>query len=224
MIEVPVLEGRDRAPVVLCLGAHGDDIEIGCGGTVLRLVEGFPTAQFHWVVFSGDERRRGEATASAEAFLSGGDRTQVEVHGFRESYFPHDWAPIKDTFEELATAVRPDLILTHCLEDRHQDHRTVSELTHNTFRNHLILEYEIPKYDGDLAPVGVFVPLSQAHMDRKADLLMEHFGSQRSRSWFDRRTFEGLARLRGVECNSSGGFAEGFRSRKVTLGISGSEC
>lgn len=217
MIGLPLLAGAGSEPVILLLGAHSDDIEIGAGGTVLRLAEEVPQARIHWVVFSGDEERHAEARASANAFLSGCSSFEVELHSFRESYFPHEWDRVKDAFEDLARRVRPDLVVTHCLEDRHQDHRTVAELTHNTFRNHLVLEYEIPKYDGDLGPVGLFVPLSAEQMAAKTSLLMEHFGSQRSRTWFDEATFEGLARIRGVECNSPGRFAEGFRSRKLVL-------
>ncbi len=209
--------------MVVALGAHSDDIEIGCGGTILRLAEEQPTATIHWVVFSADDEREQEARASAVAFTDGVADVRVSVHRFRESYFPYVGDELKDAFEDLKRQVDPDLVLTHCLEDRHQDHRAVAELTHNTFRDHTILEYEIPKFDGDLQPTGVFVPLTHNQMRAKNELLMEHFGSQRSRSWFDPQTFAGLARIRGVECNAAEGYAEGFRCRKAVVGLGASE-
>lgn len=222
MRELPLLHGIGREPVIVALGAHCDDIEIGCGGTILRLAGECPAATLHWVVFSADDEREGEARASASAFADGVADTHVTVHRFRESYFPFVGDELKDSFEDLKRRVDPDLVLTHCLEDRHQDHRLVAELTHNTFRDHTILEYEIPKFDGDLRPTTVFVPLARDHMSRKNDLLMEHFGSQRSRSWFDPETFAGLARIRGVECNAPDGYAEGFRCRKTVVGFAAS--
>lgn len=219
MLTLPLLHNAGPRPTVLLLGAHSDDIEIGCGGTVLRLVEAHPDATFHWVVFAADDARAAEARASSAAFLSDASAATVEVLAFRESYFPFVGDALKDAFEQLKARVRPDLVLTHCLEDRHQDHRTVAELTHNTFRDHLVLEYEIPKYDGDLQPTSVFVPLSAAQITRKVELLDTHFESQRDRSWFDPETFRGLARIRGVESNAPDGYAEGFRSRTIVMGL-----
>lgn len=202
---------------VLCLGAHADDIEIGCGGTILHWSARNPDLEFHWVVFAARGDRRIEAQRSAEAFLASSQEPRIELHSFRDSFFPSDFSEIKQTFEELKTKVSPDVILTHHGLDKHQDHRVISELTWNTFRHHLILEYEIPKYDGDLGQPNVFVALDEATCDRKVDLLYEHFPTQAGRTWFDRDTFRGLMRLRGVECAAPDRFAEAFYGRKVRL-------
>jgi LmbE family N-acetylglucosaminyl deacetylase len=205
---------------LLCLGAHCDDIEIGCGGAVLRLIEIFPEVACHWVVFSSNSERRQEALGSAAAFLQGVPeaRRTIAVESFRESYFPWVGADIKDYFQErLAVQTRPDLIFTHFRDDRHQDHRVVSDLTWNAFRDHMILEYEIPKYDGDLAAPNLYVALGETIAERKIRLLLEHFASQRSRRWFDADTFKGLMRLRGVESNAPERFAEAFYCRKAVL-------
>ncbi|MGB8223259.1 MAG: PIG-L deacetylase family protein [Polyangiales bacterium] len=200
---------------VLCLGAHADDIEIGCGGTILRLTQQNPSLQFHWVVFSAGGDRHAEAASSAEAFLRSCQKRQIDLHSFQDGFFPSNFSNIKQTFEHLKTAVAPDVILTHYASDRHQDHRVVSELTWNTFRSHLILEYEIPKYDGDLGQPNVFVALDEALCDQKIDLLYEHFPTQAGKTWFDRDTFRGLMRLRGVESAAPGRFAEAFYGRKL---------
>lgn len=202
---------------VLCLGAHADDIEIGCGGTILRWAEQNPHAKFHWVVFAAHGDRRAEAERSAHDFLAASTGPHVELHTFRDSFFPSDFAEIKETFEALKATVSPDVILTHHGADKHQDHRVVSELTWNTFRSHLILEYEIPKYDGDLGHPNAFVALDEATCDKKIDLLYEHFPTQAGRTWFDRDTFRGLMRLRGVECAAPDRFAEAFHARKLRL-------
>lgn len=202
---------------VLCLGAHADDIEIGCGGTILRWSKQNPDLKFHWVVFAARGGRRGEAEGSANAFLAGSPDPAVTLHSFRDSFFPSDFEDIKNTFETLKHDVAPDVILTHYGSDRHQDHRIVSELTWNTFRHHLILEYEIPKYDGDLGQPNAFVPLDEATCERKIDLLYEHFPTQAGRSWFDRDTFRGLMRIRGIECAAPHRFAEAFYARKLQL-------
>lgn len=202
----------------LLLGAHSDDIEIGCGGTLLALLGASPATRVRWVVFSGDGERAEEARASADAFLAEAEDATVDLHGFRDGFFPHHGAEIKERFEELK-GFAPDLILTHRGTDRHQDHRVISELTWNTFRNHLVLEYEIPKYDGDLGRPNVFMPLSEELRTRKVDLLLEYFASQRQKSWFTRETFEGIMRIRGIECASPTGYAEGFDARKITLGL-----
>jgi len=211
-----VLGGNDAPLRLLCLGAHPDDIEIGCGGTLLRLLAQRPDTSVTWVVFSGDSVRAREAKASAEAFL-GGATGEVLVRDFRESYFPNVASDIKDFFETLKRGAAPDIVFTHRREDLHQDHRTIDELTWNTFRDHLILEYEIAKYEGDLGHPNVFVPLTDALARRKVELLMRHFPSQSSRSWFRAVTFEALMRLRAVECNAPDGFAEGLYGRKIRL-------
>jgi LmbE family N-acetylglucosaminyl deacetylase len=206
-----------RPPKVLCLGAHSDDIEIGCGGTILRLVEQYPGCVLHWVVFSALGVRAGEAQIAATLF--GGNAI---VHGpllksFQDGFMPFSGAEVKDLFEELKQTVRPDLILTHSRMDAHQDHRLIGELTWNTYRDHLILEYEIPKYDGDLGRPCVFVPLEERQYQRKVRYLMEAFPSQHPKRWFQPETFLSLMRLRGMECNSPSGHAEAFYCRKLVL-------
>jgi len=203
---------------VLCLGAHSDDIEIGCGGTVLTLIASHPGIEFDWVVLSATGKRRKEAEAGAAAFLSGAARKSVTVKGFRDGYFPYIGGGIKDWFEELKKSVKPDLIFTPYRRDLHQDHRLVSELTWNTFRDHLILEYEIPKYDGDLGAPNVFVSLNRAIADKKTRLLQECFVSQSGNQWFNKETFAAIMRLRGVEANAASGRAEAFYGRKLVLG------
>jgi LmbE family N-acetylglucosaminyl deacetylase len=207
-----------RRPVrVLCVGAHSDDIEIGCGGSILELIRSRPDVEIRWVVFSATGSRGEEAARSARRFLGRRAAKAVELHGFRDGFFPAQFEPIKETFEEVARSFRPDLVFTHGREDRHQDHRIVSDLTWNTFRRQLVLEYEVPKWDGDIGIPNCFVPLSAAVMRRKVRLLMEGFGSQRNKDWFDEETFRGLARLRGVECRAPSGYAEAFSGRKLTV-------
>ena len=215
MRPLALIEPREDALEILCLGAHCDDIEIGCGGTVLRLVKEVPNARFHWVVLSSNDVRSTEAQGSAEHFLAG--KQDIRIERFRESYFPWTGAEIKDYFEGLKADMDPDLILTHHRDDRHQDHRLVAELTWNTWRNNLILEYEIPKYDGDLGSPNVFVVLDDATARRKVDGIVDHFPSQRRRAWFDADTFRALLRLRGMEANAPSRFAEGFYGSKVVL-------
>lgn len=202
---------------LLCLGAHSDDIEIGCGGTVLRIAAEIPDLIVRWIVFSGDERRRTEARNSATAILEHVSKKQIEVLGFRDGYFPSQRADIKDYFESVKRDFNPSLILTHWQNDAHQDHRLLAELTFNTFRNHLALEYEIPKYDGDLGNPNFFVPLSRAQLQRKIDTILQHFVSQRGRGWFEDETFAAMARLRGVGCNAPEGVAEAFYARKIVF-------
>jgi LmbE family N-acetylglucosaminyl deacetylase len=208
---------RDRALTILCLGAHSDDIEIGCGGTLLTLLDRYPTAAVHWVVLGAAGTRAAEAEASAGAFLRHAGRRHITVHGFRDGFFPADWVALKEAFEALKRDLSPDLILTHHRSDRHQDHRTVAELSWNTFRNHLVMEYEIPKYDADLGSPNLFVPLSRERAEAKVELLMTHFATQRQRSWFTPDTFWGLMRLRGIESASPSGFAEAFHAPKLLL-------
>jgi len=202
---------------VLLLGAHSDDIEIGCGGTVLRLLASNPGASVHWIVFSGGGDRAKEAEASAARFLAGAASRNVEVHQFRDGFFPSEHSRIKTYFEELKAKVDPDLIFTHYRDDLHQDHRVISELTWNTYRRHAVLEYEVPKWDGDVGQPNVYVPLDAAHADRKVEILMECFGTQSGKHWFDEETFNGLMRLRALECNALSKRAEAFYGRKVTL-------
>jgi len=207
-----------RGPLkLLCLGAHADDIEIGCGGTVLRLVAEAPDLVVRWIVFSGAGPREVEARNSAAVFLEDASEKQVEVLGFRDGYFPYQGADIKDRFEVLKRDFDPSLVLTHWQGDAHQDHRLLAELTHNTFRDHLVLEYEIPKYDGDLGNPACFVPLTQAQVSRKVETIGRHFTSQRGRGWFSEETFVAIARLRGIGCNAPEGLAEAFYARKIVF-------
>ncbi len=211
--------GAQGAPLrILCLGAHSDDLEIGCGGTMLRLTSEHPGSSVHWVVFSADAQREREARASASDFLANAAATTVTVNSFRESYFPAAWAQIKDSFEEIRRQVGdPDIVFCHHRHDLHQDHRILAELAWNTFRNHLVLEYEIPKYEGDLGMPNLFVPLRRETAQRKIDLLLRHFASQSGRTWFRPDTFHGLMSIRGVECNAPDGRAEAFHARKLLL-------
>lgn len=202
---------------LLLLGAHADDIEIGCGGTVLELLRGPRPVAIDWCVLSASPARAAEAHASARHFMAGAAESWVSVTDFPDGRFPYEGAAIKDWFETLKQRPRPDLVFTHRRHDRHQDHREVANLTWNTFRDHLILEYEIPKYEGDLEPPGFFVPLGPATLQQKIELLLESFPSQRSKAWFDADTFRGLARLRGVECASPTRFAEAFHAPKLVL-------
>jgi LmbE family N-acetylglucosaminyl deacetylase len=203
---------------VLCLGAHCDDIEIGAGGTVMRLITESSAIEFDWVIFGGsDPVRAEEARRAAALFTRGAQRVEVTIHGFRDSFFPWDGAKVKEVFEHLKRSCPPDLILTHHDDDRHQDHRLISELTWNTWRNNMILEYEIFKWDGDLGRPNVFVPLDEAVCRRKAGYLTEAFASQRSRQWFSEDVFQALTRLRGAECNAPSGCAEAFYARKLVL-------
>ena len=203
---------------MLCLGAHSDDIEIGAGGTLLCWIAQGMALDISWCVLGAVDEREDEARASASDFLEGAANAKVEVRPFRNSFFPMHGAEIKDWFEELKARVTPDVILTHRRDDAHQDHREMSRHTWNTFRDHTILEYEIPKWDGDIGQPNLYVPLPKLVMQRKIDLLMKHFGSQRTRHWFDEETFRGLARLRGMECRAPQGYAEAFFGRKLALG------
>ena len=210
------LDTDQRPLTILLVGAHCDDIEIGCGGAVQQLLSNHPSARFVWVTLSSDAQRSAETRAAAARLLEGAVDAVVRVEEFKGSYFPHCGPALKDYFETLK-AFNPDLILTHCRHDLHQDHRVTNELTWNTFRDHAILEYEIPKFDGDLGAPNVFFALSRAEMKRKCDILIECFPSQRQRQWFTRDTFEAIARLRGIECNAPEGYAEAFYSRKLRV-------
>jgi len=203
-----------RVKNVLCLGAHSDDIEIGCGATMLRLLDENPSLRMTWVIFCGaSEQRATEARLSAAAFGA----KEIIVKDFRDAYLPYEGAAVKDTFEELKKLAAPDLIFTHFRDDRHQDHRVISDLTWNTWRSHAIFEYEIPKYDGDLAQPNVFSALSESVCTRKIDLLMSGFASQVNHRWFTPDTFWAMLRLRGVECDSPTRFAEAFHCRKMLV-------
>jgi LmbE family N-acetylglucosaminyl deacetylase len=204
---------------VLCLGAHCDDIEIGCGGTLTALARSNPAASFSAVVFSASEIRLRETRAALENLLGPAVRFGLITHDHRDGFFPAQWAAIKDSFEALKRLPPPDLVFTHFERDRHQDHRIICELTANTFRDQLVLEYEIPKYDGDVGRPSVFAPLQPADVDRKVATLLSEFPSQLSRHWFTEDIFRGLMRLRGMECNSPSGYAEAFYSRKLALAL-----
>ena len=202
---------------VLCLGAHSDDIEIGAGATLLSWVKQGICLDVHWCVLSGAGEREQEAKASAIDFLASSANRQIEVMAFRDGFFPEQGEQIKLWFEGLKLRSSPDVIFTHRRDDAHQDHRKLACLAWNTFRDHLILEYEIPKWDGDMARPNLYVPVSAAALQRKIDLLMKHFGSQRPKQWFDAETFRGLARLRGMECRAEERYAEAFVARKISL-------
>jgi len=204
--------------IILCLGAHSDDIEIGCGGTILRLAQEYPNCVFHWVVFSAIGVRDAEAKHAAAQFVPAGRLKGPLLKTFPDAFMPFMGAEVKGVFEELKQTVSPDLIFTHTRNDAHQDHRLLAELTWNTFRDHLILEYEIPKYDGDLGQPGVFVPLDAETSQRKVHCILETFQSQRHKRWFQSETFFSLMRLRGMECNSPSGYAEAFYCHKLTIG------
>ena len=203
---------------ILCIGAHSDDIEIGCGGTILQLLESSRQIEVYWLVLSSNAERAREARRNARAFLAKAARKTVVVKSFPDGFLPYAGAPVKDCFEELKRAFVPDVVFTHCRHDLHQDHRLACELTWNTFRNHLILEYEIPKYDADLRSPNFFVPLSESVGRKKIRRLMRYFGTQRNHHWFDADLFQGLMRLRGIEAGGSTRFAEGFYCRKMLLG------
>jgi len=206
------------APQILCLGCHSDDIEIGCGGAILRLAEQYPECVFHWVVFSANGVREQEARCAASLFAGSRLRGPV-LKNFRDGFMPFDGARVKEVFEELKHSISPDLIFTQSRRDSHQDHRLIAELTWNTFRDHFILEYEIPKYDGDLGQPSVFVPLPAEVCQKKVRNILDAFQSQHNKRWFEEETFFSLMRLRGMECNSPSGYAEAFYSRKLVLGM-----
>jgi LmbE family N-acetylglucosaminyl deacetylase len=202
---------------VLCIGAHSDDIEIGCGGTILHLQKQFPGLQFYWICFCSNPARAKEALKSAAFFLRKSPRCKVVIKEFCDGFLPYTGGDVKQIFEQIKSSFSPDLVFTHARHDLHQDHRFLSELTWNTFRNHLILEYEIPKYDADLRSPNFFVPLSKTIADAKVRALMKFFGTQRNKHWFSEDLFHSLHRLRGIESASPTGLAEGFYSRKMIL-------
>jgi LmbE family N-acetylglucosaminyl deacetylase len=215
MESIGLLADGKKPKRVLALGAHSDDIEIGCGGTILRLAAEWPQLEVLWVVFAATKERAAEARASACAFLDGVAATKVVVRDYRDGYLPYSGAAVKDDFEALKKEFSPDLIFTHYRDDRHQDHRLVSDLTWNTWRDHFILEYEIPKYDGDFGSPNFFASLTASALERKIALLAKHFPSQAAKPWFTPDLFKGVARVRGMECIAPEGFAEGFYGRKA---------
>jgi len=217
VIEIAAAFRRTDDLSVLCLGAHSDDIEIGCGGTILRLLQTYSNCNITWVVFCADAARKREAVTSAKRFLGRAKASTIITKAFKESFFPYRGEEIKAFFELLKTRVTPDLIFSHYRHDLHQDHRVICELTWNTFRNHLILEYEIPKYDGDLGQPNVYVPLSKELCDAKVRYLMGAFSTQRNRQWFTEDTFYSLLRLRGIEADGRTKYAEAFYGRKIVV-------
>lgn len=202
---------------VLCIGAHCDDIEIGCGGTLLRWAREYPSVRFIWAIFGREPDREAESRAAAAMLLEGAAAYELNFFDFKPSYFPSQQGSIKDAFEQIKRTISPDVVFTHRIEDRHQDHALLGNLTWNTFRSHLILEYEIPKYEGDLGRPNLFVPLDTADVERKISILMGAFPTQHPRRWFTADTFRGLARIRGIECAANDGFAEAFSARKMWI-------
>jgi LmbE family N-acetylglucosaminyl deacetylase len=217
MLQWTLANIRDRRLTILCLGAHSDDIEIGCGGTILKLLESEIDIAWFWVVLSGNAKRRGEAVKSAKTLLKHAAEKHIVVKSFKDGYFPYHGAAIKDYFESLKKVCSPDIIFTHYRNDLHQDHRLVSDLTWNTFRNHLILEYESPKYDGDMGSPGVFVHLEESVCRGKVNHILSSFRTQAHHQWFTEETFRSILRLRGIESNAPGQYAEAFYSRKSVL-------
>lgn len=210
--------GPDRKRLsVLCLGAHPDDIEIGAAGTLLRWIAEYERVDVTWAVMCAHAERADEARRSARALLRRAAQVDLVMGDFEDAQLPADFVGARRFVRDLRARAQPDIILTHRLEDRHQDHRMVAELTWQTWRDHLILEYEIPKYEGDLGQPNVYVPVSRPIAARKAKLLQAHFGSQRSKDWFTEDTFLGLMRVRGVECRADSGLAEAFVARKLVL-------
>jgi LmbE family N-acetylglucosaminyl deacetylase len=216
-MQVLSLSAGGQVGTILAVGCHADDIEIGCGGTLLRLAEMHPEAHVQWVVLSGDGDRSGEARRSAEDFLSGFASSEIVVKSFRDGFFPYGGGDVKEFFEVLKHEISPDLILTHQRADLHQDHRLVCELTWNTFRDHLIFEYEIPKYDGDFGTPNVFVHLSEQIAARKVELILDHFATQLDKRWFTEDLFQSVLRLRGMESNAPTHRAEAFYCRKLVI-------
>jgi LmbE family N-acetylglucosaminyl deacetylase len=202
---------------ILCLGAHADDIEIGCGGALLKLLAQHRGVTVHWIVFSGSEERAQEAATTAAKFLRDAETSHVKIHSFRDSFFPYAGLEIKECFASLAATISPDLIFTHRRADAHQDHRTLAELTWCAFRNHQILEYEIPKYEGDLGSPNLYITLDEETGRRKVSTLVESFKSQHEKPWFSKETFYGLMHIRGLECNSPSKLAEAFCCRKLVM-------
>ncbi|MDT6940971.1 PIG-L deacetylase family protein [Brucella pseudogrignonensis] len=217
MIDLLSMASSNKPLKLLCLGAHSDDIEIGCGGTILHLISSGIPLDIHWCVLSGNVERHNEAELAALDFLQGASSFQINLASFEDSYFPAQIRDIKSWLMLQRQRQSPDIVFTHRKHDAHQDHRTISELTWNLFRDQLILEYEIPKWDGDLGQPNAYSALSADILKRKIELLLKHFGSQRAKDWFDTETFQGIARLRGMECRAPEAYAEAFFARKIRL-------
>ncbi len=207
---------------ILCLGAHSDDIEIGAGATLLNWIAAGAKLDVHWCIASAAGARKSEAQNSAEAFLAGANSASIELVEFKDGFFPYQGADLKVWIEDIKRRVTPDVVFTHRSDDKHQDHREMCQITWTAFRGHVILEYEIPKWDGDLGRPNFYVPIRAADLDRKIELLETHFSTQRSKDWFDAETFRGLARLRGMECRAEERYAEAFVGHKLRFSIDGS--
>jgi LmbE family N-acetylglucosaminyl deacetylase len=217
MIQLAPVFEKGKPIRILCLGAHCDDIEIGCGGFVLQFIEANPSCEVLWIVFSSNEVRRNEAQLSADLFLKNAIKKEIVIKKYRDGFFPSHYEEIKEDFENIKGLFNPDLIFTHYNEDLHQDHRIISQLTWNTFRDHLILEYEIQKYDGDMGRPNIYAPLSLENMQQKLNIILDSFQSQHSRKWFEAETFSSLMRLRGMESNSPSRYAEAYYGRKISI-------
>lgn len=217
MLKLEIENAGSPLETVLCLAAHCDDIEIGCGGTILKLREHYPNVQIYWVVFCSTEARRRETVLSAQHFLN--TTKNLIIESFRDCFLPYLGVDVKEKFESLKADLQPDLIFTHYRHDIHQDHRFVSELTWNTFRNHLIFEYEIPKYEGNLGTPNFYVPLSESHVEQKINTILEAYISQQNKKWFHEDVLRGLASIRGLESGNTSRYAEAFYARKMCLGI-----
>jgi LmbE family N-acetylglucosaminyl deacetylase len=218
MIDLSLRPGS--APLrVLCLGAHSDDIEIGCGGTVMQWLRDGAALDVTWVVCSAPDTRRTEATRSAQALLRGAARRRIVIGDLEDSHFPSQMRELKAFCRQIRDEDKADVVFTHHVDDLHQDHRALAEVTWQTWRDHLVLEYEIPKFEGDLGRPNAFVPLEGSVARRKVDHLMRHFGTQRSKDWFRASTFEALMALRGIECRAADGMAEAFHARKVRISV-----
>lgn len=217
MEDPPLYFDLSATQSVLCIGAHPDDIEIGCGGTILSLLDRNPKLRVDWAVFGCNAVRKPEARESFDAWCGGNKNCFAHLFDFEDTLFPSQIVDIKKAMHTLSASIQPDIVFTHRREDLHQDHRTLAEVTWNTFRNHLVLEYEIPKYEGDLGNPNVFSPIAESHAAKKIELLLSLFVSQQGKPWFDRATFQAIMRIRGVECKSKSGFAEAFHGRKIWL-------
>lgn len=217
MLNLSISQALETSPRLLLLGAHCDDIEIGCGGSLIQLLKQNPGIEVHWIVFSSNKERHKEADNSAAEYLSGISKTTIDILDFKNGYFPSEKDKIKLYFENLKQRVNPGLIFTHYRKDLHQDHRTINELTWNTFRSHFILEYEIAKYDGDLGSPNVFSELTKEVASLKIKRLLKYFKSQSNKQWFGKSTFKALLRIRGIECNAESGLAEAFYARKIRI-------
>jgi len=219
MLALPLTHDTDKPLNVLCLGAHCDDIEIGCGGTLLTLLGQHPNVNVYWKVFTSTPSRKEEAIAGAERFCAAANSLEINVLDFRDGYLPYEGSAVKDAVQETKGEFEPDLVFTHYRHDLHQDHRKLSELTWNAFRDHLILEYEIPKWDGDLGSPNSFVAIEPTIASMKISALQAIYNTQQSKSWFTDDLFFSLMRLRGMEANSPTQLAEAFYLRKLLVSV-----